>query len=176
MARALNAALRTLALDAVADNPEPDTLAFRDWLREAAVCGLSPGVHGNLPTLPDHTVVAVSCESPEEAHYIAALLNSSLVRLTIRGYVVLHPSPHIMEQVGIPRYDKGNKLHRQLAGLSKSAHELDAGKMGRTLLRIEEEIDTAAGELWGLSPGELGAIRGALPQLAAPLLDRQEDE
>jgi hypothetical protein len=34
MARALNSALRTLALDAVADNPEPDAEAFREWLSE----------------------------------------------------------------------------------------------------------------------------------------------
>jgi hypothetical protein len=34
MARALNAALRTLALDAVADNPEPDSEAFREWMSE----------------------------------------------------------------------------------------------------------------------------------------------
>jgi hypothetical protein len=34
MARALNAALRTLALDAVADNPEPDAEAFREWMIE----------------------------------------------------------------------------------------------------------------------------------------------
>jgi hypothetical protein len=35
MARALNAALRTLTLDAVADNPEPDTVAFQEWIRES---------------------------------------------------------------------------------------------------------------------------------------------
>ena len=34
VARALNAALRTLALDAVADNPEPDAEAFREWMIE----------------------------------------------------------------------------------------------------------------------------------------------
>ena len=32
MARALNAALRTLTLDAVAANPEPDAEAFREWI------------------------------------------------------------------------------------------------------------------------------------------------
>jgi hypothetical protein len=32
MARALNAALRTLTLDAVAPNPEPDAVAFGDWI------------------------------------------------------------------------------------------------------------------------------------------------
>jgi hypothetical protein len=34
MARALNAALRTLALDAVVMNPEPDAEAFREWINE----------------------------------------------------------------------------------------------------------------------------------------------
>jgi hypothetical protein len=34
MARALNAALRTLALDAVAANPAPDVEAFREWINE----------------------------------------------------------------------------------------------------------------------------------------------
>jgi hypothetical protein len=34
IARALNAALRTLALDTVANNPEPDAEAFREWIIE----------------------------------------------------------------------------------------------------------------------------------------------
>jgi hypothetical protein len=34
LSKALNAALRTLTLDAVADNPEPDAEAFREWLQE----------------------------------------------------------------------------------------------------------------------------------------------
>ena len=35
MARALNAALRTLTLDAVAENPDLDAEAFREWINEA---------------------------------------------------------------------------------------------------------------------------------------------
>jgi len=57
----------------------------------AGVCGPQK-VGLEKPTLPDHTVVAVSCESKEEAFYIAALLNSSSAQLAIYGYIVLHPS------------------------------------------------------------------------------------
>lgn len=34
MARALNAALRTLTLDVVAENPAPDVEAIREWINE----------------------------------------------------------------------------------------------------------------------------------------------
>ena len=34
MARALNAALRTLAMDGVTDNPAPDAEGFREWIIE----------------------------------------------------------------------------------------------------------------------------------------------
>jgi len=33
------------------------------------------------------------------SHFICALLNSAPAQLAISGYIVLHPSPHILEHI-----------------------------------------------------------------------------
>lgn len=59
---------------------------------------------GRRPLIPDHTIVFVPTEDQDEAAFIAALLNSSPAQLIIRGYITLHPSPHVMERVAIPHF------------------------------------------------------------------------
>ena len=65
--------------------------------------------------IPDHTCISVPTSSPEEAHFLAALLNSAPAQTIIRGYVVLHPSPHVLEHVAIPRFDAKKPLHVHLS-------------------------------------------------------------
>ena len=69
----------------------------------AGVCGPMQ-VGSKKPVLPDHTIVAVSCETKDEAHFICALLNSSAAQCAASRYIVLHPSPHIMEHIAIPAF------------------------------------------------------------------------
>ncbi len=87
----------------------------------AGVCGPHK-VTSSKPTLPDHTIVAVACASSSEAHYICALLNSSPAQSSASSYIVLHPSPHIMEHIRILQFDEKNKTHRLLADLSARCH------------------------------------------------------
>ena len=118
------------------------------------------------PTVPDHTLILIDCASNEEAHYLCAALNSSPVRLGVQAYIVLHPDPHILEHIRIPRFDPNNPVHLRLAELSKQAHE--AAKAGdETRLReIEAEIDRQAAKLWGLSDDELRDIQQSLAELS----------
>jgi hypothetical protein len=118
------------------------------------------------PTVPDHTLILIDCASNEEAHYLCAALNSSPVRLGVQAYIVLHPDPHILEHIRIPRFDPKNPVHCRLAELSMQAHE--AAKIGdeMRLREIEAEIDRQAAKLWGLSDDELRDIQQSLTELS----------
>jgi hypothetical protein len=128
------------------------------------------------PTVPDHTLILIDCASNEEAHYLCAALNSSPVRLGVQAYIVLHPDPHILEHIRIPRFDPNNPVHLRLAELSMQAHE--AAKIGdETRLReIEAEIDRWAAKLWGLSDDELLEIQQSLRELAGEEEPQAEEQ
>jgi hypothetical protein len=129
----------------------------------AGVCGPQT-VDTEKPVLPDHTVVAVSCESKQEAHYICALLNSAPAQLAISGYIVLHPSPHVLENISIPQFNATDEIHIRLAQLSEQAHEAAGARRTEVVQRIEADVDRAAAELWGIATDELGAIHAALEE------------
>jgi len=114
--------------------------------------------------VPDHTCILVDCEKAEHAHYICAAINSSPARLAVRNYIVLHPDPHVLNNIKIPRFDDGNRHHMRLAELSQAAHKA-AGK-GETeeVVRLEGQIDRWACKLWGLSDDELAEIRRSLEE------------
>jgi len=81
---------------------------------------------GQKPVLPQSTHAFVACESEDEAHYLCAMLNSSLVNFLVRSYSVAggksFAPPHIMENVKIPHYDATSKTHVRLVELSRQCH------------------------------------------------------
>jgi hypothetical protein len=99
------------------------------------------------------------------------LLASSLYRLAVNSYFVLHPSPHVMNNVNVPKYEAENDLHEHLSYLSQEAHELAtqvyAGdkKAKKQLKQIESQVDEAAAKLWGLTPQELADVQASLKEL-----------
>jgi hypothetical protein len=85
MARALNAALRTLTLDVIADNPEPDAEAFREWLREPID---ETKMMDDLPKGPDEKD-AISDEAIAEVRkHLEALAEA----INLSGFVRKHQS------------------------------------------------------------------------------------
>ena len=118
------------------------------------------------PAVPDHTLILIDCACKEEAHYLCAALNSSPARLGVQAYIVLHPDPHILEHIRIPRFDPNNPVHSRLAELSEQAH--GAAKVGdeNRLREIEAEIDRWAAKLWGLTDDELRDIQQGLAELS----------
>ena len=115
--------------------------------------------------VPDHTIVYIPCDSQEEAHYLSALLNSSPAGLVIRGYVALHPSPHILQHIAVPQFDTENPIHTRLTVLSQEAHQLAAAGDEAGLAAVEAQVDEAAAELWSISDRELKEIRRSLAEL-----------
>ena len=126
----------------------------------ASVCGPST-VEKVKPSVPDHTVVSVSCGSESEACFIAGMLNSSPARVAAAAYIVLHPSPHIMKNIAVPQFKKTDKLHKRVADLSRQCHATTTQNAVDTLTELEAEIDKAAAKIWGITDTELKAIQEA---------------
>ncbi|MDK2931116.1 MAG: hypothetical protein PWR07_1247 [Bacillota bacterium] len=133
---------------------------------DAAVLGMAPVGPTEKPVVPDHTCIMIDCSSEEEAHYVCAALNSSPARLAIKNYIVLHPDPHVLNNVRLPKFTRRDPVHRALAQLSEEAHRLVAppDEKGAELQRVEEEIDRQAAALWGLTDDELQEIQACLKE------------
>lgn len=113
--------------------------------------------------IPDQKVIMVAFDEEDEAHYFCALLNSSSAFFLLRGYLVLDASPHVLDHIRIPRWDKSNPIHLKLAELSRRAHFLTA--VGKDTSNIEAKIDQIAAQLWGISKTELNNLQEALTSL-----------
>ena len=112
-------------------------------------------------SLPDHTIVSVSCGDESEAFFIAGMLNSSPAHVAAAAYIVLHPSPHIMKNIAVPQFKKRESHHTRLAELSRYCHAEAQHNNGDELVKLEAEIDEVAAKIWGISGNELKAIQKA---------------
>jgi SAM-dependent methyltransferase len=125
----------------------------------AAVVGTAAG----KPVMPDHKLMLVDCNSKIEAHYICALLNSSIIMAVVQAYAVsIQMDPHILDHIRIPRYDPNNPVHRELADLSRQARVIVARGDTAWLGQVEKKIDELAAQVWGLTESEMDAIRQSL--------------
>jgi hypothetical protein len=111
----------------------------------------------------------VATETPNEAYYIAGILNSIIARTIISSYLMeIGISTHVTDYIKIPKFDPNNNLHKKIAELSKRAHELakciysnnkpdDCKNINakEELKKVEDEIDLAVAELYGISKEEL---------------------
>ncbi len=130
----------------------------------AGVSGPS-SVEKSKPALPDHTIVAISCETGREAHFITGMLNSSPAQIAATAYIVLHPSPHIMQNISVPKFNKKEKVHQDLSDLSKQCHTAAKNEDKEIVQNLEKEIDKIAAKIWGITDKELKAIQKALEEM-----------
>jgi len=135
-------------------------------------CAVVEPINGR-PVVPDDGTILVEAETPDEAYYIAGVLNSVVARSIIASYTYeLRQETHVLDNIKVPKFNPSNELHRRIAELSRRAHELArcihasskpsycAGiNAGVELGRVEGELDLAVAKLYGLSEGELGELR-----------------
>jgi len=115
------------------------------------------------PVIPDHKLMVAAMESKSEAHYVCALLNSSLSRIFAEAYFIeTSISTHILDYIKIPKFNPRNELHEKLSKASQRAHDLRAAEREKELPKVEREIDAQAAELWGITQRELEEIQKAL--------------
>ena len=121
---------------------------------------------GSKVIVPDHTLISVDCDSADEAHYFCGLINSAPANFIVRGYVALHPSPHILKYIRIGKFDPKDKTHRALAANSQALHAATAAADTEKLARLEAENLELAAAYWGLEKSEVADIKASLEELA----------
>lgn len=127
----------------------------------AAVCASD----GGKTVTFDHTLVGVSCETDEEAHYLCALLNSVPANFVVRSYITLHPSPAILKNIRIERFDRRNKSHNSLASNSRSLHEATSNSNADRVEALEERNLELVAQYWGLRSSEASDMKLSLEAL-----------
>jgi SAM-dependent methyltransferase len=132
---------------------------------DAAVVNMADSCGAPRPVVPDHTCILVACETRREAHYVCAVLNSSPARLAIRNYIVLHPDPHVLEHINVPKYHPEDEIRRRLAELSEDGHLATTEGRAADVVRIEQELDVVVARLWGLSDREMADIQASLREV-----------
>jgi len=126
----------------------PHKVAWMD-ISSTVKATVLPTAEGNDLIVPEHTVMFLTTDSAEEAHYVAAVLNSNPVNTIIAGYIVdNHLSTHPVENVVIPRFDPNVPIHGELVKLSKACHIAAANADDTAVLASEQLINTTVEGLW----------------------------
>lgn len=116
---------------------------------------------GPRPVIPQETCVLIACSTADEAHYLCALLNCSIVSFLATAQSVRggkgFGSPGMIESLRLKRYSSSHTVHCELARLSRQAHAAAAD--GADSTDVEERIDRAAAKLWNLGQSDLDIMR-----------------
>jgi len=126
----------------------------------------SEAEHSLKPVIPEHNTMFIPCSTLQEAHYLCALLNSSVSSLFVRSYIAAFYSSHVLTHLAIPRFSDGNTIHQRLVAASKEAQQ-NPTKASESRYKI----DNLAAELWDLSDRELRAVQRELSSASAQILD-----
>jgi len=136
-------------------------------------CAVVEPIHdpvlGKRHVLVDHKLILVPFATKGEAHFVCALLNSSIAGLIVRSYSVsTQLSTHILGTIAVPRYDEANTLHDKLRNLSEQAHARLLKNMAEGIPELNAEIDEVSAKLWGIEDGTLRIIQSQLQHMGAP--------
>ncbi len=135
-------------------------------MKAAVISSFSFAVGGR--STPQKTVIPctgttsyASFQDEEEAHYVCALMNSSLADALLKSFSAGgrgFGAPSILSNIAIPRFNPKNELAQNLANSSVQAHAFAESSNGEQLEAIEADINEAAAKLWGISDKELNKI------------------
>jgi hypothetical protein len=109
------------------------------------------------PFIPDLNVITISTESEEEAHYLAAFLNSSIIRLIIQTYgLCTRITPGILGYLPLDKFQPDNSGHIELVKCSIECHNHwdDPEYLNERSLKI----DTIVKDLLGIKDKQFNKI------------------
>lgn len=152
---------------------------FGTKLKACVISSVNDEFLGEQQVLPEHHLGFITTEDENEAHFICAVLNSSVVDLVIRnvsGSPINFGTPKIVENtIRIPKFDANNDNHSKLAELSEKAHEIAPKEEEGELREIEEDIDREVARLFGLSEKEVGEVKEALRVVYGKVVEGEEE-
>lgn len=103
--------------------------------------------------IPTDTASLFATDNEDEAHYLCAVINSALVREFIKSYSSAgrgFGAPSVMNHVGIPKFNPKNTLHKKLARVSKTLHDLKSKNKQNEIAKLEKELDNLVHQLFGI--------------------------
>lgn len=108
------------------------------------VCAVTVSKDAGRMIIPDHNLLMIPLEDETEAYYLSGVLNADIVSRFVNAHVAWFISGHILERIKIPKYSKDNKIHKEIADLSKKAHmEIDDEEMMRKIeIELDEKVET----------------------------------
>lgn len=122
------------------------------------------------PTVFKNTVIFVAVEAPEEAAYLAALLNSTWANYLLRASNVRGGksafATNVLKSLALPPYNPRSGTARELSRLGRRAAD-EAASGDESLDVTEVRIDEAAARFWSISSRQRSAMRESLDALAA---------
>ncbi|MHB8898090.1 MAG: hypothetical protein ACYC6Y_05035, partial [Thermoguttaceae bacterium] len=111
---------------------------------------------GARPAVCQETCSMIAAESADEAYYLAAVLNSSIVGFLVRAHNVAggkgFGSPGMLEHLRISRFDPTNADHRCLAELGLAAHV--AADQNVAAGKIDSRVDERVAHLYQVDAAE----------------------
>jgi len=116
--------------------------------------------------IPGGKLILIDFTEEDEAHYVCALLNSKIADYIVSSYAVsTQISTSILKRIPIKKYNPASETCHKLAQLSRKSHEATTHDQKEAVSGYEEEIDSLAAGLWGLSDREFEAIRASLADI-----------
>ena len=106
---------------------------------------------GSKTMIATDTTSLITAKTADEAHYLCSILNSETVDHFIRSFSSGgrgFGAPSVVRDLAIPLFDGKKRAHRELAQLSRNAHEAVARK--RDTSDIEAKINSATEDLWNM--------------------------
>jgi hypothetical protein len=100
---------------------------------------------GRRPAIPDQKVILIPFDDIDEAHYVCAVLSSSVTAALLDRYLGADASTHILDYIALRRFAPDDEDHRRLAALSVAAHQ--AAAAGGEVAPFETEIDAIVARL-----------------------------
>ncbi|MDX9911427.1 MAG: N-6 DNA methylase [Phycisphaerales bacterium] len=129
---------------------------------EAAVVGSAHGI----PIIPHEVHVFVGTNREDEAHYIAAFVNSAPFNFAAVSYSQSggkgFGSSHLLEHLCVPTFDPSSPAHARLAQYSVEAHAAVAAGRDEVVPAIEDRIDACVCEMLGLDAAAADRVRVSL--------------
>lgn len=105
--------------------------------------------------VPQHTATLISVSNEDEADYLAAVLNSRIFRFTALSYSMRggksFGSPHLLENIAVPRFDSHNSVHTRLSSLGRARRSVATDEGVE-----DDELDALAAQAWALTDREFG--------------------
>jgi hypothetical protein len=98
---------------------------------------------GTRAYVPDHKVYFSDFTNAEEAHYVRALLNCSLVKEFIESHTIQIQVSNIFKHVNLPVFDAKKSDHLQISQLSQEAHAASSDATRTALISRLNDASTA---------------------------------